>query len=186
MRKKVTIGLPIYKRLEHIPAILQIVASQDYPNLELIVSDNGKNGNVVENMAKAHYPYPFRFRQNSETATICKHFNQIIHEATGDYFIMLMDDDEISSNYVSELVAQIEAHPEASVAIARQETIDAHGNILRKSREDLPDVVSGPDFILAMWGRYEYGFEIVDTYLTKTEELKGMRCLPRFPPWKPG
>ena len=181
MRKKATIGLPIYKRLEHIPAILQIVASQDYPNLELIVSDNGMNGDVVENMVKAHYPHPFRFRQNRETATICKHFNQIIHEATGDYFVMLMDDDEISSNYVSELVAQIEAHPEASVAIARQETIDAHGNTLRKSREDLPSIMSGPDFILAMWGRYEFGFDIVDSYLAKTEELKACGGYPDFP-----
>jgi glycosyltransferase involved in cell wall biosynthesis len=181
MSKTVSIGLPIYKRLEHLPTILKIVASQDYPSIELIVSDNGMNGEAVANIVKEHYPQPFRFRQNPETVSIGKHFNQLIEEASGDYFIMLMDDDEISSNYVSELVARLEAHPGASVALARQETIDEKGVVLRRSKETLPSIMSGPDFIQAMWGRYEFDYEIVDSYLAKTDELKACGGYPDFP-----
>jgi glycosyltransferase involved in cell wall biosynthesis len=181
MNKLVSIGLPIYKRLEHLPTILRIVASQDYPCIELIVSDNGVNGEKVADIVKAHYPRPYRFRQNPETVSIGKHFNQLIQEASGDYFILLMDDDEISSNYVSELVAQMEAYPQASIAISRQETIDENGVVLRKCKEALPSIMSGPDFIQAMWGRNEFNYEIVDSFLAKTEELKACGGYPDFP-----
>ena len=181
MNKLVSIGLPIYTRLEHLPTILRIIASQDYPCIELIVSDNGVNGEKVADIVKTHYPRPYRFRQNPETVSIGKHFNQLIQEASGDYFILLMDDDEISSNYVSELVAQIEAYPRASIAISRQETIDENGVVLRKSKEVLPSIRSGPDFVHAMWGRYEFNYHIVDSFLAKTQELKACGGYPDFP-----
>jgi glycosyltransferase involved in cell wall biosynthesis len=181
MNNLVSIGLPIYKRLEHLPTILRIVASQDYPCIELIVSDNGVNGEKVANIVKTHYPRPYRFRQNPETVSMGKHFNQLIQEASGDYFILLMDDDEISSNYVSELVAQIEAYPQASIAISRQETIDENGVVVRKCKEALPSIMSGPDFIQAMWGHNEFNYEIVDSFLAKTEELKACGGYPDFP-----
>lgn len=44
MHKLVTIGVPIYERLQHLPRVLEIAASQDYSNIELLVSDNGENG----------------------------------------------------------------------------------------------------------------------------------------------
>ena len=181
MNKLVTIGLPVYKRLEHLPTFLRILASQDYPCIELIVSDNGVNGEKVVNIVKTHYPHPYRFRQNPETVSMGEHFNQLIQGASGDYFILLMDDDEISSNYVSELVAQIEAYPRASIAISRQETIDENGVVLRKCREALPSIMSGPDFIQAMWGRNEFNYDIVDSFLAKTEELKACGGYPDFP-----
>ena len=64
MSKLVTIGIPIYKRLTTLPQALQSVASQDYPDIELIVSDNGENGNKVKEIVEQCYPRPFRFRQN--------------------------------------------------------------------------------------------------------------------------
>lgn len=44
MSKLVTIGIPIYRRLEYLPQVLKIVEEQDYPSIELLVSDNGMNG----------------------------------------------------------------------------------------------------------------------------------------------
>ena len=62
--KLVTIALPIYKRLEYLPHVLGIVAAQDYPDIELLVSDNGMNGTRVREIVEASYPRPYRFRQN--------------------------------------------------------------------------------------------------------------------------
>jgi glycosyltransferase involved in cell wall biosynthesis len=181
MNKLVTIGLPIYKRLEHLPTFLRIIASQNYPCIELIISDNGVNGGKVSDIVKIHYPRPYRFRQNPETVSIEQHFNQLIREASGDYFMLLMDDDEYSSNYVSELVAQMEAHPQASVAFSRQETIDENGIVLRKSEDALPHIMSGPDFIQATWGRNEFNYEIMVGFLAKTGELRECGGYPPFP-----
>ena len=37
-----------------------------------------------------------------------EHFNQLVQEATGEYFVLLCDDDQISANFVTELVAVLE------------------------------------------------------------------------------
>jgi len=121
MNKLVTVGIPIYKRLEYLPSVLKIVGSQDYPHIELIVSDNGMNGPAVSEILDRNYSRPSRFRQNPSTVGMSIHFNQIIREASGEYFVLLADDDEISSNYISELVNLLERYPQASLAMAFQE-----------------------------------------------------------------
>jgi hypothetical protein len=108
------------------------------------------------------------------------HFNQIIHEASGTYFVLLMDDDEISSNYVSELVHQFERFPGTAIAFAAQESIDETGVVIQPFKESLPETLPGPDFILSMWGRYELGFDIVATFLAKTEDIRACGGYPDF------
>lgn len=178
--KLVTIALPIYKRLEYLPHVLGIVAAQDYPNIELIVSDNGTNGTRVREIVEACYPRHYRFRQNPETVNIAQHFNQLMADAKGEYFVILCDDDEISANYVSELVASLEKYPDASVAIARQEMMDKDGMVVRRSSETMPPVLSGADFISATWTDYAYGMEMVGTYLVRTESLRACGGYPDF------
>ena len=101
MHKLVTIGVPIYKRLDYLPNVLSKVAAQDHPNIDLLVSDNGMNGTKVSDIVKQHYSQPFRFRQNPETVGPSHHFNQIIHNALGEYVVLLADDDEIVQAVVS-------------------------------------------------------------------------------------
>lgn len=171
MSKLVTIGIPVYKRLEYLPNVLHIVAAQDYPNIDVLVSDNGMNGTAVPEIVAKHYHKPYRFRQNPSTVSCSTHYNQLIHNASGEYVTVLADDDEISSNFVSELVQLLERHPEASAALAIEETIDESGNLIRRSKETVPEILSGPDFIRATWGTREYRLEALCTFLAKTEKL---------------
>jgi len=182
MNKLVTIGVPIYRRLEYIPQVLRIVAAQDYPNIELLISDNGVNGSKVHELVEKHYSGRSRVRQNPSTVPMSIHFNQIIQEASGEYFVLLADDDEISSNYVSELVSLLERHPRASVAMALLETVDEAGKILGRSSEVMPEILSGPDFVRAIWGTHEFGYESVSTFLSRTAQLKARGGFPDF--WK--
>jgi GT2 family glycosyltransferase len=180
MNKPVTIGIPVYKRFEYLPHVLKIVAAQDYPAIELLISDNGMNGDAVPKFVDRHYPKPYKFRQNAATVGISTHFNQLIHAATGEYFIVLADDDEITPNYVSELVRLLDRHPEASAAMSIQETIDEAGRFLRSSCNTVPEVVSGPDFIKAAWKTHEYGFESFSTFLARTARLIECGGFPTF------
>jgi glycosyltransferase involved in cell wall biosynthesis len=182
MSKLVTIGIPIYKRLEYLPNVLKIVASQDYPAIELLVSDNGMNGSAVREIVNRNYARPSRFRQNLSTVGMSVHFNQIIHEASGEYFVLLADDDEISSNFVSELVNLLERHPRASVAMGIQETVDEMGVSLRRSSERVPEILSGTEFIRAAWGTHEYKYESFSTFLARTKGLITSGGYPDF--WK--
>jgi glycosyltransferase involved in cell wall biosynthesis len=180
MGKSVTIGIPLYKRLEYLPDVLKIVASQDYPNIELLLSDNGMNGTAVPNIANKYYPRPYRFRQNHSTVGMSAHFTQLIYEASGEFFILLADDDEISANYVSDLVSLLEKNPQASVAMSIQESIDEHGKLISRSKDTVPELLSGPDFIRAAWGTREYGFRSFSTHLARTERLRAAGGYPNF------
>lgn len=180
MSKLVTIGIPIYKRLEYLPNVLRIVGSQDYPDIELIVSDNGMNGPTVYELVNRYYSRPSRVRQNPSTVDMSIHFNQIIHEAAGEYFILLADDDEISANYVSKLVNLLERHPQASLAMGIQETMDETGALMRSSSDKVPELLSGPDFIRAIWGSHEYGYESVSTFLARRSSLIKSGGFPDF------
>jgi glycosyltransferase involved in cell wall biosynthesis len=167
--KLVTIGVPFYKRLDYLPNVLNMVAAQDYPSIELIISDNGQNGMKIREIIEANYRGAYKFRQNPSTVNMSVHFNQIIREASGDYFHLLNDDDEISPNFVSELVGQLELHPEASLAYARLEIINKEGVVVRKSKDNLPVILSGPDFIRATWERCEFNYYNVEGFITRTK-----------------
>jgi hypothetical protein len=39
------------------------------------------------------------------------HWNRLIAEAAGEYFVLLADDDELSPTYVSELAGLLDRHP---------------------------------------------------------------------------
>lgn len=179
--KLVSVGVPIYRRLEYIPNVLEMLEAQDYPAIELVISDNGTNGTKVRDSVQGKYSRPYRFRQNPETVDITTHFNQIINESSGEYFLMLNDDDEITPNYVSELVGQLERHPEASFAIARQEIIDKDGVLLRKSKGTFPETLSGPECIRAIWQTFQFGFECVESIVSRTKFLKADGGYPNFP-----
>lgn len=179
--KLVTVGVPIYRRLEYLPSVLKMIAAQDYPAVELIVSDNGQNGTKVHEVVRTLYSrQPCRVRQNPVTVDISEHFNQIINEASGEYYITLNDDDEISPNYASELVRLMEENPQATVAMGKQEIIDTSGAVLRKSKENLPTLLSGPDFIRAIWQTFAFRFENVESFLTKTKLLRETGGYPEF------
>src|SRR4026208_1676554 len=129
MNKLVTIGVPIYKRLDYLPNVLSKVAAQVYPNIDLLVSDNGVNGTKVSDIVKRHYSRPYRFRQNPETVGPSHHFNQLIHNALGEYVVMLVDDDEIPSNFVFGLLATAQKYAPASAVLASEEVIDLEGKL---------------------------------------------------------
>jgi len=178
----VTIGIPVYKRLGLLPNVLQSVNAQDYPDIELIVSDNGLNGSAVPEIIERNYFRPWRFRQNEVIAEMSRHFNQIIGEASGKYFLLLCDDDEVSPNFISEMVALLQRYPQASVALSRQEIMDEAGRTIRTSSEALPSLVSGPQFIRALWQTSQYKFAGLASFFARTEDLKTCGGYPEL--WK--
>jgi glycosyltransferase involved in cell wall biosynthesis len=158
------------------------VRSQDYPDIELLVSDNGGDGTTVRDIVDRCYGRPFRFRHNPVPVAITAHYNQLVQEASGDYFVLLADDDEISPNYVSDLVERIERHPEASVAISVQETMNEAGVTLRTSKKTMPALLSGADFVRAAWGTHQFHYESFSTLLARRRKILACGGYPDF--WK--
>jgi glycosyltransferase involved in cell wall biosynthesis len=180
MSDLVTIGVPVYKRLGFLPNVLRSVSEQKYPAIELIVSDNGLNGGEVPQLVRRHYSKPFKFRQSPSIVSMPTHFNQIIQRASGKYFMILCDDDEISPNFVSEMAALLARYPSASVALSRQEIMDESGKTIRTSSDDLPPIVSGPEFIKSLWRTSQYKFAGLASFFSRTQALRACGGYPEL------
>ena len=166
-----TIAVPVYKRLDCLHLALQSIAAQDYPHIELIVSDNGQNGAKVREIIEQWYSKPYIFRQNEATVPLPAHHTQLVHAAAGRYFAWMPDDDTISPTYASELVNVLENRPDVSVAIARQEVVDVTGHLIRQSPDHLPEYSKGGDFI-HNWTTN--GFDSYTSIVARTEDIR--RC----------
>lgn len=73
---------------------------------ELVVSDYGMNGSLFLN-CKKHYRDHLDFAKSFNGQHLFT-FQSARRWAAGEYFLLLADDDEISSSYVSQLVAALE------------------------------------------------------------------------------
>jgi glycosyltransferase involved in cell wall biosynthesis len=177
----VTIAVPVYRRLAYLPQALASIAAQDYPAIELIVSDNGQNGDELRHIVELHYGRPFRLRRNEQSVSISAHFNQLLAEASGEYFVLLADDDAISPHFVSSLVARLEGQPEVGAALPRVETIDsAGGRRPGASRPNPPPLMSWQRFVES-WAHDEYDYVVFATHLARTAEARAAGGYPEFP-----
>jgi len=178
----VTIAIPVYKRLHFLPQALASIAAQSYPAIDLIVSDNGENDENLASTLEQHYRGPLRFRRNERTVSVETHFNQLIAEAKGEYFLILADDDQLGDNFIRGLVEGLQDDPEVGVAIARMQVIDETGAEAVSGAIDRvpPARMTGTEFV-RIWCNSEYNFVTFLTVMSRTEDLRRMGGYPDFP-----
>lgn len=129
----VSIGMPLYNEARFVEDSLSSILAQDYPNLEIIISDNAST---------------------DDTLNICRRLvgdrsNVIIHQfeknrgvadnswyvrnaAKGDYFMWASGHDLWASNLISESVALLESTPTAVIAFGSSVWVDENGMVLPK------------------------------------------------------
>jgi hypothetical protein len=108
---KFSVLLPTYNRLDILKYAVQSVLMQDYDDWELIVSDNQSEDDVkgyIESLADDRIYYSRTERLLNVTAN----WNRALDRATGDYFIMLGDDDALMLGYFSTLERLIRQYEE--------------------------------------------------------------------------
>ena len=130
----VSIGMPLYNEARFIEASLKSILSQDYPNLEIIISDNASEDETLDIcqklVGKRSNLTIHRFENNHGAA---ENFRYVLNLAGGEYFMWASGHDLWSSNIVSECVALLEATPTAVIAFGSSIWIDENGHQLAKA-----------------------------------------------------
>jgi glycosyltransferase involved in cell wall biosynthesis len=110
----VSIGLPVYNGEKGLSRALNLLLEQDYPNLEIIISDNGSTDatpyicrEYVQNDSRVKY---YRSEKN---LGIVWNFNQVFEISSGKYFIWAAHDDQRERSFVSACVDKMEQCPDA-------------------------------------------------------------------------
>jgi glycosyltransferase involved in cell wall biosynthesis len=112
----VSVGLPTYNRAAVLKQAIASVLAQDYSNLELIISDNGSPDDtqrVCEEFCARDNRVKY-IRQLSNRGPRAN-FLEVLHQARGEFFICLGDDDWLDRSYISLCTQELMENPDYSL-----------------------------------------------------------------------
>jgi glycosyltransferase involved in cell wall biosynthesis len=103
---KVSILIPTFNRSRYVSEAIESALSQDYENLEVIVSDNASEDDTPQVASTYVSDRRFRYFRNVANIGIGGNFRKLVFEhATGEYGKLLLDDDYlIDKNHISRAV----------------------------------------------------------------------------------
>ena len=131
----VTIAIPAYKSAFLTDAIRSAL-NQDYHNLEVLVVDDCSPDDiwVIASRFNDSRVIYIRNATNLGKSSIVHNWNKCLELATGDYFVLLCDDDILQPNMVSTMLSLANAHPECGMFHANRSIL----NTLGEQTEDEP------------------------------------------------
>jgi glycosyltransferase involved in cell wall biosynthesis len=114
---KVSILIPTFNRAKRLKKAIESGLSQDYENLEIVVSDNNSTDNTYEIITEFLEDKRFKYYKNNTNIGMVNNWKKGIFELiSGDYFIILNDDDYLIKNdYISKAVKIIEENKDISL-----------------------------------------------------------------------
>lgn len=108
----VTVGVPTYNGGEKIVKALKSILRQDYPNIELIISDNCSSDNTMEVcMDLGQKNQCVRYFRQPRNIGMMPNFEFVLSQASGDFFMWMSDDDSLEPGILKKYVHFLLHHP---------------------------------------------------------------------------
>lgn len=127
----VSIVIPTFNGQDYIGEALASARAQTYPNLEILVGDDGSRDATAEIVRRAAEEDP-RIRLIAREQNVGPVLNQVdLHEqAQGTFIKPLLQDDVLAPQAVARLVVPLAADPGIVLAFGRRQLIDAASQVL--------------------------------------------------------
>lgn len=132
-----------YNEEKYIEEAIQGALAQDYPNLEIIISDDGSTDRTFEISQKCvenyNGPHKIILNRNNPNMGIREHCNKLLYEmAKGEYIFLSAGDDISVPSRTRECVEYMMQHPEVVSMSCYSELIDEHNNHIEcKGADDI-------------------------------------------------
>jgi glycosyltransferase involved in cell wall biosynthesis len=107
---KFSVLLPTRNRLDLLKGAIRSVLLQDYDNWEIIVSDNCSDEDVAGYVASLNDSRIKYFRTLAPVA-VTENWNYSLEQSSGDYIIMLGDDDSLLKGYFTTICGLLDKYP---------------------------------------------------------------------------
>lgn len=127
----VSLVIPSYKS-SWFEETLRCALSQDYDNLEIIISDDCPTNDIerIVERNKEHSRFPLTYIHNQPALGDNQNVETCIRLAKGKYIKFLFDDDTLEPDCVSSLVKAMESDASVRLATSRRRRIGVHGEAL--------------------------------------------------------
>jgi|GEM_PF-755815 glycosyltransferase involved in cell wall biosynthesis len=112
----ISIGLPTYNGDKRIVSTVTAILNQNYPNLEIIISDNCSTDDTESVCTKLCQSSPLihYFRQK-ENIGIILNFKFVLSKAAGDFFMWVADDDTLAPGVLQKYADFLISHSSYSL-----------------------------------------------------------------------
>ena len=159
----VSICIPAYNAERFIQDTLESALAQDYPNLEIIVSDDCSSDQTREVVKEYRHRGVDLYCQEKNLG-MHANWNAVIRASHGKYAVKLDADDLLEPEYVSSMVAVMENHSKITFAHCACRLIDVNGNFLGYERSIHGSFIRNG---LHEWPRYVFGPRAVNIVMIR-------------------
>ena len=135
----VTVIIASYNHSPYIEQSIQSVLDQTYPNIELLVIDDGSPDDSVERIQRLQQAHGFDFRVQQNQG-LTNTLNGAIARAKGSLIVPFGSDDIMMPDRIAVQVGYMDGKPEVGICAGNIELIDADGNLFpeKRQRRDVP------------------------------------------------
>lgn len=125
----VSVIIASYNHAPYIEASIRSVVAQTYPNVELLVIDDGSSDDSVEIISRLQSEYGFTFHAQ-ENMGLSRTLNAAIARSRGEFIVPFGSDDIMYPQRLAVQVDHLRDKPEVGICAANIEFIDGNGNRL--------------------------------------------------------
>lgn len=150
-KPKVSITIPCYNQEKTIRQAVASALAQDYPNLEIVISDNHSTDKSVEIIKSFKDKRIKLFTHTKNRGRIANYYGMLHKYTTGELFLNVDGDDYLEDpRYISKAVTRYQEEKDIVVVFAKFRTlIEATGKITNdKVNTGLPKIMDGDWFFL--------------------------------------
>lgn len=122
-----SVVIPNWNGKHFLHTCLDALNRQKYPNLEVIIADNASEDGS-QAFVEANYPH-VKIVQLPENRGFTGACNAGMQASQGDFISLLNNDTEVDDEWVSEVVAAFERHPEAGIVASKMLLFDKRDHI---------------------------------------------------------
>lgn len=106
---KFSVLLPTRNRLKYLTYAIDSVLKQDYNDWEIAISDNDSEENIEDYIHSLNDPR-IKYYRTESFCPVTDNWNNAVDKSSGDYVIMLGDDDCLLDGYFSHCLSLIQQH----------------------------------------------------------------------------
>ncbi|GAB4161541.1 MAG: hypothetical protein Fur0046_40250 [Cyanobacteria bacterium J069] len=127
MTHSVSVCIPTYRRPALVKAAVESALAQQYPSLEIVVSDDSPDDRTEVALADLITSRRVRYVRNRPPLRQAGNVNQLFDLATGEFLVLLHDDDLLVPGAIARLLACFEADPSIAAAFGKQYLMNQQG-----------------------------------------------------------
>lgn len=131
----VSVVVSCYNHAAYIEQCLLSILEQDYPQVELLVVDDGSKDDSVSVISRLQAVHGFYFNAR-ENKGLTKSLNELVAKSNGEFVIPLGSDDVMLPGRISAQVSHMLGKPEVGICGGNIELIDEAGKLYPESRQN--------------------------------------------------